>query len=943
MVQSRLAFCSILMERTYLLKMYRPIHLFALGLFSMFIEFIGVPGNWNSGAEDFLTGCPDAGRDTMVCGFTYELQGSEVGGSWRLICFESAGLVLFGNQQRDTTMVKVQRCGEYTFEYNVPGGLCAGRDTVVIAFEDPSSAFFEHDLIVLLSLDAPCHGGPGEVVCDNTVEIGGMDPPELNWNICATVECASTILTTNPGNIVDGCHVDTMACDTSFLSDSGLACETVIDPDADDFLGVILGLLAIDANCPLPFQCFPPPRECLDTIYDTLQLFIPILDGGVWHFIDDMNMLVPLSDTTFITIEGVDYAVLIEPAPDYYGPAQITVTLWQIESGSVWIQPNVPVDLSLQWVQNYRYDTLTIIDTNLILVDSCFIPCGGITRIPATISIPEPPPFPCGPVNISFGVSSSDEYYIFELNCFSPDAFLEVCPGQNEVFTFPGVFDYTCINAAGCPYQSTVEIIENFAIPEIKNITTQCDPDNENYSVTFSVVGGFGQVQVIGFGTYNYDEDITIAGIPSCDEITLEVEDIFSGCRAIESTSHCCCTNEQMETEALVCANETYDFFGQTLDTTGTYYHTLTTIGGCDSTITLDLTVLPLQERLIVANICAGDGYDFYGELLDTSGFYQKEISNPDCDSMISLQLNVASPQFLVVDTAICEGLSYPFAGNEISTAGIYFDTLISIDGCDSIIELALAVITLDFEISSFPDCGNSGEGEIHISNLDGGIAPYQYSIDGTFFQDTAHFSELAAGNYTVIISDVLGCVVQQEIEIIEFPSLQIETELELTLCNHAPLTVDLGSAALSAQAIDIVWNDGDTGLIRILTSPGVYTAQITSPCESLQARVTISNILDGLEDKIYVPNVFSPNGDGLNDEFKVITETSLQSFELHLYDRWGDELRIFQSTEETWDGSFRGEIMNPGVYVWWLKAEGVGCSGNSEEILRKGDVTLIK
>lgn len=63
----------------------------------------------------------------------------------------------------------------------------------------------------------------------------------------------------------------------------------------------------------------------------------------------------------------------------------------------------------------------------------------------------------------------------------------------------------------------------------------------------------------------------------------------------------------------------------------------------------------------------------------------------------------------------------------------------------------------------------------------------------------------------------------------------------------------------------------------------------------------------------------------------------------MHIYDRWGNTLREFYSTDEVWDGSFLGQNMIPAVYVWWLRAKVEGCDSNLSDVLMKGDVTLLR
>jgi gliding motility-associated-like protein len=90
----------------------------------------------------------------------------------------------------------------------------------------------------------------------------------------------------------------------------------------------------------------------------------------------------------------------------------------------------------------------------------------------------------------------------------------------------------------------------------------------------------------------------------------------------------------------------------------------------------------------------------------------------------------------------------------------------------------------------------------------------------------------------------------------------------------------------------------------------------------------------------LYIPTAFTPNGDGLNDEFKV-EGTDITRFYIAIYNRWGNQ--VFESTDPTlsWDGTFQnqGEPVNPGTfsYVLWY------ASGQyqSEEI--SGSVTVIR
>jgi len=86
-------------------------------------------------------------------------------------------------------------------------------------------------------------------------------------------------------------------------------------------------------------------------------------------------------------------------------------------------------------------------------------------------------------------------------------------------------------------------------------------------------------------------------------------------------------------------------------------------------------------------------------------------------------------------------------------------------------------------------------------------------------------------------------------------------------------------------------------------------------------------------------PNAFTPNGDGRNDRFRVITYGNMENYELSIYDRWGQ--RVFTTTDPYtgWDGNYHGQPCEIGTYFYLLRATCL--TGHYEE--QKGDITLIR
>ena len=91
-------------------------------------------------------------------------------------------------------------------------------------------------------------------------------------------------------------------------------------------------------------------------------------------------------------------------------------------------------------------------------------------------------------------------------------------------------------------------------------------------------------------------------------------------------------------------------------------------------------------------------------------------------------------------------------------------------------------------------------------------------------------------------------------------------------------------------------------------------------------------------EPYVFVPNAFSPNGDGKNDVLYVRGEV-ITSVKFEVFDRWGEKVFSTTTLSDGWDGIFRGEPCEPGVYDYYLE---VTCMGQ-KQFFKKGNVTLLR
>ncbi len=147
----------------------------------------------------------------------------------------------------------------------------------------------------------------------------------------------------------------------------------------------------------------------------------------------------------------------------------------------------------------------------------------------------------------------------------------------------------------------------------------------------------------------------------------------------------------------VMCQGDSYDFFGNTLTETGIYVDTLQTINGCDSVITLTLTVNPVYNTPIAHVMCEGESFDFFGQTLTAAGTYTHTLQTVNgCDSVITLALTVNPVYNTPIMHVMCQGDSYNFFGNTLTESGVYVDTLQTVNGCDSVITLTLTVNPVD-------------------------------------------------------------------------------------------------------------------------------------------------------------------------------------------------------------------------------------------------------
>jgi len=238
--------------------------------------------------------------------------------------------------------------------------------------------------------------------------------------------------------------------------------------------------------------------------------------------------------------------------------------------------------------------------------------------------------------------------------------------------------------------------------------------------------------------------------------------------------------------------------------------------------------------------------------------------------------------------------------------------------------------------------------GSIQFVNITGGTPGYLYSIDnGLNFSDQNIFGNLTSGLYNLVVKDRNGCEFRLTQNIVNAPGVDISLppSIDVQFEDGTPILLTI----VSGNASKYFWSPSDQLSCSDCASPQIranreqlLTVVVTDPNGCTDTASILIRVRT--EVKVFVPTVFSPNGDGVNDYFFpkfTIQDVSVER--MAVYDRWGEQVFAREnftasSEKDGWDGSARGKPLNPGVHVYLIQYR----EGQDIKILQ-GDLTLIR
>lgn len=483
----------------------------------------------------------------------------------------------------------------------------------------------------------------------------------------------------------------------------------------------------------------------------------------------------------------------------------------------------------------------------------------------------------------------------------------------------------------------------------------------------------------------------------------------------------------------IICANQSYTRpSGLVENTTGVYIDTLSTVNGCDSIITSNLTVNPIFAVTVFDTICANQTYTLpKGLVVNTSGTYiDTLLTVAGCDSVITTELTVHRIDATTVFDTICIGTTYTLPdGSNVQTTGTYPVTLQNEFGCDSVVTTNLMVIDIVLTSTQTDILCFSEKTGIFTAAASGGVSPYNYDLfsAGNLLNSSTlgSFNTLGAGNYTIVATDNFGCFDSVSTTLTEPSELTASStsiavkcfgesngEISITAAGGVvPYSFNLNNQSINSSgnftllpagtyAYTVTDNNGCTfNLSQVVTEPQNIVLQVVPDSAfidlgaSIQLNITsnydpattylwtpsmglncyncanpVFKMNDNIQYEItamvdingnickaqaslpivvipnyniYIPNLFTPNGDGINDFFSVMGNLqAIKLIEIKIFNRWGE--KVYQGNDKyfAWDGTFNGVPIEPGVFTYTMRAVFID---NHVEKLFKGSFTMLK
>lgn len=537
------------------------------------------------------------------------------------------------------------------------------------------------------------------------------------------------------------------------------------------------------------------------------------------HYFDYFNDNASGSEATFPTGAGVANLTIV-----YTPPVLATISWWNASTAGTQIGTGSPFE---------TVGTSVLPNTNTpgvytVYAQGEYNSCSGLTRTPVTITVKA----------ISTSTSSATACNSYTWN--------------GTTYNASGTYTHVLVNSVGCDSIATLNLT-------INNSTTSTTPVTACVSYTwtngtvYNTSGTYTQVLTNSVGcdsiatlqlTINQPTAATVSQT-ACQTYTWPVNGMTyvasgtytatimnaAGCDSVITLNLTIGGPSALLVPMTACVSYTWPQTGTTYFVSGAYNDTVPNMYGCDSVITLSLTINQPTASTVIETACTSYTWAQNGMTYVASGLYNDTIPNAvGCDSVITLNLTINQPTTSSVSVTECTSYTWAQNGMTYLASGAYTDTIPNTAGCDSIITLNLTINQVTTSTVTVATCSPS----------------YIWAQNGTTYN--------ASGSYNDTITNAAGC--------------DSIVTLNLTITPFVATATDNGNATITASAgttyqwINCTTNmaiSGATAQTFAPTANGTYAVVVSNgTCSDTSNCVNISNV--GIKENTFSAISVYPN-----------------------------------------------------------------------------------
>lgn len=350
-----------------------------------------------------------------------------------------------------------------------------------------------------------------------------------------------------------------------------------------------------------------------------------------------------------------------------------------------------------------------------------------------------------------------------------------------------------------------------------------------------------------------------------------------------------------------------------------------------------DFGTYTVQE--VVLNAC---GSDTASQQLTLGPLGTLDLSGPD--SICTEQMGAYSIDLVGSAVSNVQWSLDPSDSSSISlslsNSSMLEVTVLGSDGC--IYEDSLAIQVLPLPIAAFSTLANPCDSAATFSNASFYADNYTWDFGNGETSNapspSSTFDTSVLYEVTLVVSN--GCGTDTTQQALAFDSIPyFELVGPSSVCSDRPVEFHISYAGTGMH--DLLWSTGDTtATITISTEDGevIHVVAMDDLGCILESSYVVHYVGDGGVGAAYIPNVFTPNKDGLNESFAPVI---LQGFiSMEIFNRWGQEIYTTTQGQKPWFGDFNGLPVPDGTYVYIIKWKDQ-CVGST--VSRTGHVTVLR